>query len=39
LFGVGPRAGPIREAVPEAGEILRARVGDTCLGAQPVAEQ
>ena len=38
-LGVSPRTGPVREAVPEAGEILGARVGDTCLGAQPITEQ
>jgi hypothetical protein len=39
VLWVSPRTGPVRQAIPEAGEILGARVGDTCLGVQPVTQQ
>jgi hypothetical protein len=39
VLWVSPRTGPLRRAVPKASEILGARVGDPCLGAQPVTQQ
>jgi hypothetical protein len=37
--GVGPWAGPVHQAIPQAGEVLGPRIGDTGLRGQPVAEQ
>ena len=39
MLGVSPGAGPIREAVPEAVEVVGAGVSGPRLGAQPVTEQ